>query len=297
MTTSRAQSYDLAIIGGGLFGSLLALALRRHRPDVDFALIEPGDHFGGSLLEAAIADEIPAPLADIVESATVKLWPGCFVTYPGRSQRFDDPVLLVDPRQLHLDMIDHPRWAHCQTGCADVRIRGDRVVHSRGELRARLIVDAGDARIQSHLEIERMTRYRDFRQSHDLDLPIIADMSATAGDWSFLQLFPIDGERMVVEHLRHRPARPASLAGADRGIDADAVISLAGAGGTETPGLPIIADHFPSLLQMAAEIAAGFVAIEYEEAAIRSFFAEHMQSGRDRSRRMFELVRLCRGAR
>ncbi|MGH6652306.1 MAG: lycopene cyclase family protein [Sphingopyxis sp.] len=295
MMTAPGHLHDLAIIGGGLFGSLLGLALRAHRPDIDFALIEKEGHFGGSFLEAAIANEIPDPIRSILDPAIVKYWPACFVNYPGRSERFEDAVLLVDPRQFHLEMVDHPQASQCFAGCTIEKIAGDKIVHSGGTLRARLIVDASDLRIQSHLEIERLTRYRDFRLDHDLDLPILADMSATAGDWNFLQLFPIDEERMIVEHFRHRPIAPEASIPADRDRT-DSVIALATAGYRPSSAPDVAAVNFPSLLQMASEVAAGFVALDLTEPNIRAFFAQRTESGRARSQRMFELVRICRGA-
>lgn len=296
MKTAPEHLHDLAIIGGGLFGSVLALALREHRPEVDFAVIESEAHFGGSFLEAAVANELPRSIRKILDRATVKVWPSCFVNYPGGPQHFDDEVLLIDPRHLHLEMIDHPQASRCFAGCTVEAVKGDRILHSRGNVRARLIVDASDLRIQSHLEIERLTRYRDFRLEHDLDQPILADMSRTAGDWSFLQLFPIDRERMVVEHFRHRPiATDASTPVEKERLDS--VITLATAGHQPSTGVDIAAVNFPSLLQMATDVAAGFVALDLTEANVRTFFAGCMESGRDRSRKMFELVRLCRGAR
>lgn len=297
MNASPARLHDLAIIGGGLFGTLLALALRRHRPEVDCVLVERGAHFGGALLEAAVAQEMPPALADIVDRATVKIWPGCFVNYPGRSQFFGDGILLVDPRQLHIEAMDHPHASRCRAGVRVRAVEGDRILHDGGEIRARLIVDASDARIEAQFGIERVTRYRDFRLAHDLELPILADMSATAGEWSFLQLYPVDGARTVVEHFRPCAPPPAAApVGGAEGDGAGALVSLAAPGRRDVAAseTAIAAAHFPSLLQAAADVAAGFVALDFEAAEVRRFFAERMACGRDRSRRMFELVALCR---
>ena len=43
-----AQQADIAIVGGGLAGGLTALAIARAYPDVELALIEAGDSFGGN---------------------------------------------------------------------------------------------------------------------------------------------------------------------------------------------------------------------------------------------------------
>lgn len=292
MHKADAFEYDLAIIGGGLVGSLLTLALRQYRPEIAFAVVESGPHFGGDFLEAGVVAEIPPALYELIDPLAVKVWPGCFVNYPRRSQHFADEILMLDPRQLHLEIVDHPRAAHCLAGSRVQAVAGKRIVHARGALAARLIVDANDARIQSDLEIERVTRYRDFRLHHDLDLPVLADMSDTAGDWAFLQLFPVDAERIVVEHFRHRAApnaRPETLA-TGVVIAPDAAESVADWAATD-----LAAAHFLSLLQVAAELAAGFVELELrDEAELRAFFAGRMREARHRARRMFEFARHCR---
>lgn len=292
MRRAGSFEYDLAIVGGGLVGSLLALALRQYRPDIAFAVVENRPHFGGDLLEAGIIAEIPAQLRELIDPLAVKLWPGCFINYPGRSQHFADAILLLDPRQLHLEIVDHGQAPHCHAGSRVQEVAGNRIVHARGEIAARLIVDASDERIQSGLEIERVSRYRDFRVLHDLDLPVLADMSETAGDWAFLQLFPVDAERIVVEHFRHRPDPDGPPGPPEAGV-AIAPGAADGAAGEQAP--PLAAAHFPSLLQVAAELAAGFVELELrDEAELRAFFSRRMREGRERSRRMFEFARQCR---
>lgn len=45
--THSAAPYDVIIVGGGLAGGLIALALHRHAPDCRFVVIEAGRSFGG----------------------------------------------------------------------------------------------------------------------------------------------------------------------------------------------------------------------------------------------------------
>ncbi|MFO6430596.1 lycopene beta-cyclase CrtY [Erythrobacter sp. W302b] len=45
--TQGADSHDVIIVGGGLAGGLIALALHRHAPDCRFLVIEAGHSFGG----------------------------------------------------------------------------------------------------------------------------------------------------------------------------------------------------------------------------------------------------------
>ena len=43
-----ASAIDLAIVGGGLAGGLTALAVHRKYSELDVALIEAGDSYGGN---------------------------------------------------------------------------------------------------------------------------------------------------------------------------------------------------------------------------------------------------------
>jgi len=45
--SGSASPHDLVIVGGGLAGSLIALALQRHAPGCRFLVIEAGRTFGG----------------------------------------------------------------------------------------------------------------------------------------------------------------------------------------------------------------------------------------------------------
>jgi hypothetical protein len=295
MPEATVAKCDIAIVGGGLTGTLLVLAMRRHRPQCQVAVIEQSGNFGGQWLEVAVRDELPAVLAEVIEPAIVKQWPGCFVNHPAGPVRFDDVVVMCDPRQLHLEMLELMGDAPWIRGSRVRSVTDGRVVHDLGEVEARLVIDASDARIEAAIEVERLPSYRDFNLRHDLDLPIIADMTAVAGAWDMLQMFPVDSELMVVEHLRHCPDGPlaAGLGGNWPGpggaIAIEAGLPYGAALGDMT------AAHFPTMLQVAAELAAGLVAIDLTEDALRSFFAARIADARVRVRRMFAIAAAARG--
>jgi lycopene beta-cyclase len=72
---------DVAIVGGGLSGGLLALALREKHPALDVRLIEAGDRVGGnhvwSFFGADIADADRWLLTRLISHA----WPGYDVAF------------------------------------------------------------------------------------------------------------------------------------------------------------------------------------------------------------------------
>ena len=49
---------DLAIVGGGLAGSLIALALAKKRPGLDVRIIESAGTIGGNQIWSLLADEV-----------------------------------------------------------------------------------------------------------------------------------------------------------------------------------------------------------------------------------------------
>ena len=49
---------DVAIVGGGLAGGLIALALRRKRPDCDVRIVEGGSRIGGNHLWSFFATDV-----------------------------------------------------------------------------------------------------------------------------------------------------------------------------------------------------------------------------------------------
>ena len=76
---------DVAIVGGGLAGGLIALALRTKRPDVDIRLIEPGaiggDHVW-SFFSSDIVDDDRWLAAPLVSYA----WRGYDIAFPAHSR-------------------------------------------------------------------------------------------------------------------------------------------------------------------------------------------------------------------
>lgn len=197
-----AALHDVAIVGGGLLGSLLVLAFARHRPDIRLIAFERSEHFGGEMLEPVVLDEVPDVCRSLIDSAIVKIWPACFVILPDSCQSYCDSVALVDPRQIHVEMIEKVAPGSRRADCLVKVIDGQRIVTDRGVFRAQHVIDTrGQTRLDS-FEFERRTQYRDFKLDHGLEMPVLADFSQSRGDWTLLQLFPVDQQRIIVEHWR-----------------------------------------------------------------------------------------------
>lgn len=75
---------DLAVVGGGLAGGLIALAAQRARPEASVALVEAGDSFGGNHRWSWFEGDLPPEAAALLDCFPHKRWRG------GHSVRFPD---------------------------------------------------------------------------------------------------------------------------------------------------------------------------------------------------------------
>ncbi len=275
--------HDVAIVGGGLLGCLLALAFARRRPDIRLVVFEQCERFGGDMLEPVVLDEAPDSCRSLIDGAIVKIWPACYVILPDSCQSFDDPVALVDPRQLHLEMIESVA-GDCLASCVVEAIDGPRIVTDRGAFRAQHVIDTrGKARFD-RFQFERRTQYRDFGLDHGLEAPVLADFSQSHGDWAFLQMFPIDHQRIIVEHWRRderSPLPPFSIPDTE---------NRAGAAESRSDQ-PANLGYFPCMLLFALRTADAIASMPVPDpAAVATIFMRERAMLADRFGALFDVV-------
>ena len=96
-----AQHYDIAIAGGGLSGALIALALRRRRPDVSVALVEGGPVVGGHHLWSFFASDIAPADRDLVDRMIAARWDnGYDVAFPEYRRTLPTPYRSIASEDL-----------------------------------------------------------------------------------------------------------------------------------------------------------------------------------------------------
>lgn len=82
--TMHGRDCDIAIVGGGLAGGLIALALARHRPDVTVRLIEGGPSAGGNHRWSWFATDLDADGTALMQPFRKAQWDsGYEVRFPG----------------------------------------------------------------------------------------------------------------------------------------------------------------------------------------------------------------------
>src|SRR5690606_36287 len=80
------NAIDLAVVGGGLAGGLLALALRQRRPELRLALIEGGATLGGEHTWSFHDGDVSGEGAALLEPLIVHRWRSQNVAFPAHSR-------------------------------------------------------------------------------------------------------------------------------------------------------------------------------------------------------------------
>jgi len=82
---------SLIILGGGLAGGLIALALAERRPEVAVTVVEAGDTLGGNHVWSFFESDIDEANRALFEPLIVHRWPAYEVRFPGYERTIDQP--------------------------------------------------------------------------------------------------------------------------------------------------------------------------------------------------------------
>lgn len=194
---------DLAIVGGGLAGGLLAYALSVRRPDLDVRLIEPETHFGGNHIWSFFATDIAPADRWIVEPFIDHEWDGYEVRFPKYRRRFDTGYASI--RSEHFDTklraMLPTAWS-VKAGAVDLsptRVSLDTQVN----IEATGVIDARGAADGSFLDVgwqKFLGQELLLARPHGLTAPIIMDASVPQLDgYRFVYVLPFGPDRLFIE--------------------------------------------------------------------------------------------------
>lgn len=201
---TSARRCDIAILGAGLAGGLIALALARHRPELTVVLVEQDEQLGGNHVWSFFGTDVAKPGRDLLAPIVAAAWPGYSVRFPGHerelptsyysmtSARFDAALRKALPKGA---IITGARVLACSARAATLS-DGTRI-------EAGGVVDARGIRNLGHLTggwQKFLGQVLKLKAPHGLDKPVVMDATVEQIDgYRFVYLLPFTPDTVFVE--------------------------------------------------------------------------------------------------
>lgn len=195
---------DIAIVGGGLAGSLIALALRARRPGLDVRLIEESDILGGDHVWSFFAEDVAPEDRWLVAPLVRHMWQGHRVAFPEHARALSGGYYSI----LSEDLDHHVRATlpkrSVMTGRRVASLTRASVVIAGGtRIKASGVIDARGPADLSLLDLgwqKFLGRELVLDAPHGQDMPIVMDATVQQIDgYRFVYTLPFGIERIFVE--------------------------------------------------------------------------------------------------
>ncbi|MDX3898907.1 MAG: lycopene beta-cyclase CrtY [Sphingobium sp.] len=245
---SKDRSCDLAIVGGGLAGGLIALALAERRPDVRLLLIEQGAMFGGNHLWSFFDGDVPDADRWLVDPLVGHRWDkGHEVRFPAYRRTLATPYNSMPSSRLdaRLRAVLGERAIDSATVRAlaptSVTLADGRTIAARAVIDARGAGDLSALRCGWQKFVGAALR---LDGPHGLDRPVIMDATVDQIDgYRFVYLLPFDTRTIFVEDTYYSDSPVLDEAALDARIAAYAAAqgwTVDAMGHRETGVLPVV---------------------------------------------------------
>ncbi|MET3761026.1 lycopene beta-cyclase CrtY [Sphingomonas sp. UYEF23] len=197
-------SCDIAIVGGGLAGGLIALALAKQRPELDVRIVERSDRFGGNHLWSFFASDVRDADRWIVAPLVSYGWKSYDIAFPAHRRTLDSAYYSIESERLDA-MLRAELPAHrLMTGRKVLAAGPTAVVFADGDrLEAKGVIDTrgpGDLGLldlgwQKFVGIEF-----ELDTPHGLTRPIVMDATVEQIDgYRFVYTLPLSPTRLFIE--------------------------------------------------------------------------------------------------
>jgi lycopene beta-cyclase len=195
---------DIAIVGGGLSGGLIALALAKTRPELKVILIDQDTHFGGNHIWSFFASDIAPEHRWLTAPLVTYGWSGYNVNFPDHSRELDGIYYTIESERLDW-VLRHTLPADCLMAGRTVKAVSPRLVVLDGAQR----INAGgviDARGGADLNFlvcgwQKFTgQLMQLSEPHNLTRPIIMDATVDQIDgYRFVYVLPFGMDKLFIE--------------------------------------------------------------------------------------------------
>lgn len=206
---------SLIIAGGGLAGSLVALALATRRPEIEFRLVEPGERLGGNHIWSFFDGDLREPGRALVAPLITKSWPAHEVIFPKRRRVLGFGYNSVKSSQLD-EVVRGAVPAGWIRRASVTALGADFVVLDNGErIEADGVIDARGPGDFSGIELAWQKFVgRTYRPTaaHGREIPIIMDATVAQADgYRFVYTLPFAADDLLIEDTYYSDAPDLDL--------------------------------------------------------------------------------------
>lgn len=202
MTAQRP--IDLAIAGGGLAGGLIALALRKQRPDLRTVLIEAAPRPGGDHLWSCFSGDVAPDDRWLIEPLIAHGWSGHSVRFPGQERILDAAYASLTGERLDMALRETLPPGDLMLGVGARGLTPQSVMLADGtQLAARAVIDARGPGAMAALSLG----WQKFlglswrcATPHGLSRPIIMDATVDQSEgYRFVYVLPLSASELFIE--------------------------------------------------------------------------------------------------
>lgn len=201
---AESISCDVAIVGGGLAGGLIARALAEKRPDVDVRLIEAAPRLGGNHLWSFFGSDVAAGDKWLVAPLISHAWRRYDVRFPDVERTLDAPYYSIESEHFHRAIRGGLPRGRVMTRRRVLGLSPRAVMLADGtRIEAKGVIDARGPGDMALLDLgwqKFMGRELALADPHDAPDPRVMDARVDQVDgYRFVYCLPFTATRMFVE--------------------------------------------------------------------------------------------------
>lgn len=238
---------DIAIVGGGLSGGLIALALRQARPELHVVLFEAGETLGGNHRWSWFESDLDKAGRALLEPFRKAEWDGYDVRFPQHARTLRTRYFSLASPDFHAGLKRELAPDTIRTGSPVEHCTPGRVTLAGGEaIPARAVIDCRGFTASPDLHggwQVFMGRHMRTRQPHGVLRPVIMDARVEQHDgYRFVYVLPLGADELFIEDTYYRNSPVLDRSVLSRRLD-DYVTARGWVGdllGHETGVLPVI---------------------------------------------------------
>jgi len=202
--SSKTLKCDVAILGGGLAGGLIALALRRKRPELDVLLIEESATLGGNHIWSFFGPDVAGEHRWLVAPLVCHGWRGYDVKFPGHERALEESYYSILSDRFDAYLREAIPAHNIVTGVRALAASQTNVVLENGaRIEAGGVIDARGGGNVRHLRCgwqKFMGQMLHLSEPHGLTRPIVMDATVEQMDgYRFVYCLPVSPMEIFVE--------------------------------------------------------------------------------------------------